>query len=75
MEKNIFLRSKKNIFKLRKKLFMIKFFKFEIFKKHTKTTKNKNKKIGFCKVFERKNKKNLVKNPLKNPIFSPKFSE
>lgn len=41
------------------------FFKFEIFKKHTKTRKNKNKKIGFCKVFKRKNRKFLLKNPLK----------
>ena len=43
-----------------------KFFaRLKFAKKHTKTTKNKSKKIGFCKVFKRKNRKFLLKNPLK----------
>ena len=50
LERKSFFSKLKNIFFSRRK----NFFKFEIFKKHTKTTKNKNKKIGFCKVFKRK---------------------
>ncbi|MBR2056620.1 MAG: hypothetical protein IJ978_03045 [Clostridia bacterium] len=45
------------------------FFKFEILKKHTKTTKNKNKKIGFCKVFERKYRKIITEKPTEKPNF------